>query len=185
MSVDESTVIFGPMLHVGWANASSTVTCDRSSSVRPRNGPPLAVRTMRDTSTPGRTVDRRHWCTAQCSLSTGTISAPGVTRSGRTTGPAAMRDSLLANARRRPAPRVRIVIGSPAKPTTAFTTTSHANEGSPNTSESDSTTSVPGRAAATSDSRVGSPTATTCGENSRACWMSASTDDDTLRATTS
>ena len=27
MRVDESTVIFGPMLQVGWASASSTVTC--------------------------------------------------------------------------------------------------------------------------------------------------------------
>ena len=35
--------------------------------------------------------ERRHWCTAQCSLSTGTSSAPGVERSGCTTGPAAIR----------------------------------------------------------------------------------------------
>ena len=46
---------------------------------------------------------------AQCSLSTGTSSAPGVARSGCTTGPAAIRLSLLARARRLPARSVAIV----------------------------------------------------------------------------
>ena len=50
MSVDESMVILAPMVQVGCWSASATVT--RSSSARdlPRNGPPLAVRTMRRTS---------------------------------------------------------------------------------------------------------------------------------------
>ena len=78
ISVLESTVIFGPMLHVGWASAASTVTSASSAADRPRNGPPLAVSTSRATSRPASADERRHWCSAQCSLSTGTSSAPGV-----------------------------------------------------------------------------------------------------------
>ena len=59
--------------------------------------------TIRATSRPASADDRRHWCTAQCSLSTGTSSAPGVDRNGCTTGPAAIRLSLLASASRLPA----------------------------------------------------------------------------------
>ena len=97
-------MIFGPMLHVGWARACSTVMAASSAPVRPRNGPPLAVSTMRlQLAARAPTLARRHWWTAQCSESTGTSSAPGVARSGCTTGPAAMSDSLLASARRLPA----------------------------------------------------------------------------------
>src|SRR4029077_15324529 len=42
ISVDESTVIFGPIDHVGWASASSTVAVDSRSAGPSRNGPPLA-----------------------------------------------------------------------------------------------------------------------------------------------
>ena len=65
----------------------------------------------------------RHWWMAQCSESTGTISAPGVRRARCTTGAPAMSDSLLARARRRPASSAARVTGSPAKPTTPLTTT--------------------------------------------------------------
>src|SRR2546423_862386 len=44
ISVAESIVIFAPMLQVGWASASATVTSASDSAVRPRNGPPDAVR---------------------------------------------------------------------------------------------------------------------------------------------
>ena len=54
---------------------------------------------------------RRHWWTAQCSESTGISSAPGVARNGCTTGPAAMRLSLLASASRLPAASVARVTG--------------------------------------------------------------------------
>ena len=67
---------------------------------------------------------RRHWCTAQCSESTGTISAPGVRRGPLHDGPPAISDSLLARARRRPASRAARVTGRPAKPTTPLTTIS-------------------------------------------------------------
>ena len=63
---------------------------------------------MRATSRPASTDARRHWCTAQCSESTGTSSAPGTERNGCTTGPAAIRLSLLARASRLPADSVAI-----------------------------------------------------------------------------
>ena len=47
MRVDESTVIFGPIDHVGCAKASAVVTSRSSAAVRPRNGPPLPVRISR------------------------------------------------------------------------------------------------------------------------------------------
>ena len=128
MSVDESMVIFGPIDQVGWASASSTVTSASSAFDRPRNGPPEAVSTMRLTQSPPSPPGccaRRLWCTAQCSLSTGTSSpAPGCARTRRTTGPAAMSDSLLASARRVPDPSAARVTPRPAKPTTPFTHTS-------------------------------------------------------------
>ena len=123
---------------------------------------------MRATSRSASADERRHWCTAQCSLSTGTSSAPGVARSGCTTGPAAIRLSLLASASRLPRRSVAIVTGSPAKPTTALTTTSASSTRSARSS----TTVANGSAAATSARRAGSPTATKRGRNSLAWAMS-------------
>ena len=68
-SVAESTVIFGPIRQVGWASACSAVTSASSSRVRPRNGPPDAVRTR--PATLARSRPSRHWWSAECSLSTG------------------------------------------------------------------------------------------------------------------
>ena len=45
--VAESTVILGPMVQLGCAKASSTVTCVNWSLDRWRKGPPLAVKTTR------------------------------------------------------------------------------------------------------------------------------------------
>ena len=123
MSVEESMVIFGPIDHVGWASASATVTAPSRSAVKPRNGPPEAVSSRRATSVLAWTA-ARHWCTAQCSESTGTISAPGVRRAFCTTGAPAISDSLLASASRLPASSAAMVTGRPAKPTTALSTTS-------------------------------------------------------------
>ena len=50
INVDESMVIFGPIDQVGWLSASSRVTWARSALERPRNGPPEAVSSSRDTS---------------------------------------------------------------------------------------------------------------------------------------
>ena len=58
MSVELSTVIFGPIDHVGWARASATVTRSSSARVRPRNGPPLAVRRIRRTASSGPGLQR-------------------------------------------------------------------------------------------------------------------------------
>ena len=63
ISVAESIVILPPIAHVGCASACSTVTWLSSSAVRPRNGPPDAVRITRST-VPGtlggqQLVDRR------------------------------------------------------------------------------------------------------------------------------
>ena len=185
INVLESMVIFGPIAQVGWARAWSTVTAARSPAERPRNGPPLAVSTMRVTSRIDPSAkpadDRRHWCTAQCSLSTGTSSAPGVARSGCTTGPAAMRLSLFASPRRLPDRSVSIVTGSPANPTTPLMTTSASDT----RSAWSATTSTPGSAAATSRRLASSATATTAGRNSRAWATIAATDEPAPSATTS
>ena len=129
------------MLQVGCASAASTVTSASCSALRPRNGPPLAVSRRRSTSRSAATDERRHWCSAQCSLSTGTSSAPGTSRSGCTTGPAAIRLSLLARARRLPERSVSIVTARPANPTTPLTTTSAGSA----TRARSATTSTPGK----------------------------------------
>ena len=54
MSVDESTVIFGPIDQVGWASASSMVTSASSAAERPRNGP--AAGGEHEAGHPGRDV---------------------------------------------------------------------------------------------------------------------------------
>ena len=56
-SVAESTVIFGPIDHVGCARASSTVTDSRSASDRFRKGPPEAVSTIESTRARGPALE--------------------------------------------------------------------------------------------------------------------------------
>ena len=68
-SVAELVVITRPIAKLGCASACSGVTSASSSAVRPRNGPPDAVRTRRRTSS--AEPARRHWAMAQCSESTG------------------------------------------------------------------------------------------------------------------
>ena len=58
-SVAESIVIFGPICQVGCASASLGLTSASSSRVRPRNGPPEAVRTSESTVSGAR--PSRHW----------------------------------------------------------------------------------------------------------------------------
>ena len=72
------------------------------------------------------------------------------------------------------------VTGSPANPTTAFTTTSATSTRSARSA----TTSAKGSAAATSARRDASATATTCGRNSSACSIRTAIDEATPRATT-
>ncbi len=96
-SVAESIVIFGPIDQVGCARASSGVTLASWSAVRPRNGPPLAVRTMLSGS-----PWSAHWKSAECSLSTG-ISAPASARAGRERELAGGDEALLVRERERDA----------------------------------------------------------------------------------
>src|SRR5581483_2962874 len=116
-SVAESIVIFGPIRQVGWASASSGVTSASSSRVRPRNGPPEPVSTSECTCSGLR--PSRHWYSAECSLSTGMIRPRPATSS-----PPATRLSLFASASVTPFTIAHSVAWMPAKPTTAFSTTS-------------------------------------------------------------
>src|SRR5438309_6723931 len=121
-SVAESTVIFGPMRQVGCASASSGVASTSSSRVRPRNGPPDPVSTSESTCSALR--PSRHWCSAECSLSTGSRRPAPRARAARASSPAATRLSLFARARSTPRSSAHNVAWIPAKPTTAFSTTS-------------------------------------------------------------
>ena len=120
--VAESTVIFRPIVHVGCASASSGVTSTSSARVRPRNGPPDAVRTSEWTASGA--CPSRHWKSAECSLSTGSSSPPPRRCAANASSPAATSDSLFARARSTPRSSAHSVTGSPAKPTTALSTTS-------------------------------------------------------------
>ena len=72
----------------GCASACSGVTSASSSRVRPRNGPPLAVRTRLSGS-----PSCAHWKSAECSLSTGISSAAAAL--ARSEGELAGRDEAL------------------------------------------------------------------------------------------
>ena len=120
--VAELMVMTGPMSQVGCASACSAVTSASSSAVRPRNGPPLAVSTSRRTSS--ARPPRRHWASAECSESTGTIW-PGLARPV-TSGPPMISDSLLASARVVPASSAASVGRSPTAPVIPLSTTSQA-----------------------------------------------------------
>ena len=128
--------------------------------------------------------ERRHWCNAQCSESTGTSSAPSTSRNGCTTGPAAIRLSLLASPSRHPFDSVAMVTGRPAKPTTPLITTSamsHISVASATTSISPS----PDSASLTSFRAVGSATATIAGRKVLACSIMTAAERPVERPTTS
>ena len=115
-----SMLIFAPMLQFGWRTARSGVTSRVSSRVQPRNGPPEPVsRILR--SSPSRPV--RHWKMAECSESTGTISAPHSLARRMTMSPAHTSVSLLASAMR-PFSIAASVGRRPTAPDTAVTTAS-------------------------------------------------------------
>ena len=124
--VAESIVIFGPIRQVGCARASSGVTDASSLAARPRNGPPLAVRTRRATSSIRSPT--RHCQMAECSLSIGRRwsrrSPPSRSSSTSTRWPPVTSVSLLARATRRQARRAVRTAGSAAIPVVATTTSS-------------------------------------------------------------
>lgn len=119
-SVAEFRVFIGPIDQVGWAPACSGVTDSSRSAGQPRNGPPEAVSTSRATSS--GLPPRRHWASAECSESTGTIW-PGAA-AAVTSAPPATSDSLLASARRAPVASAASVGSRPRDPTRALSTTS-------------------------------------------------------------
>ncbi len=66
----------------------------------------------------------RHWKSAECSLSTGSSSPPPPLHAASASSPAATRLSLFASASVTPRSSAQRVAPTPAKPTTAFRTTS-------------------------------------------------------------
>src|SRR5512134_2025635 len=98
--VAESTVIFVPIRHVGCPRASETVAFRIRRAVWFRNGPPEAVRIIRRMSS--RRWPEAAWNTAECSLSTGRISAPPARAASTRNAPPATSSSLLARAIRFP-----------------------------------------------------------------------------------
>src|SRR5262249_25854181 len=106
---------------------------------------------------------RKHCQIAECSESTGTISPPPATRAFATTGPAAMRLSLFASASRLPAVSAASVAGRPAKPTTAFSTTS----------ASASSASASGRPAQTCTRSAGTSKSAACFASRSLEWPAA------------
>ena len=100
MRVAESTEIFAPIRHVGCPSACATVADRIRATVWVRNGPPEAVRRIRRISSRRRPAIA--WKTAECSLSTGRISAFPRRAAAVTNFPAITRSSLFARAIRFP-----------------------------------------------------------------------------------
>ena len=155
---------------------SSGVAAASVSAGRRRNGPPLAVSTIRRTSSSEPV--RRAWWMAECSLSTGTILPPVRSASRITSGPAITSVSLLASATVLPASRADQVLRSPAAPTMAETTRSTSAACTRSSSASGPTASrVPGGRpdGSTAAAASGSTTTTHRGRQARACATRAST----------
>ena len=198
MSVEESIVIFGPICQVGWASASATVTAASSAAVQPRNGPPLAVRRSRATSTgasgaPAPSAGRERPLAAfaealvdRAVLGVDRDESPprALARATWTTGAPAMSDSLLARASRRPERSAATVTASPANPTTAFSTTSPISPSEARPSVPARTSTPGGTAAASSGASEASPMATTCGWRAAAWRASSPTERFAPSATT-
>ena len=120
--VELSTEILAPMLQLGWRTASSGVMASSSSRRLPRKGPPEPVSRIFLSSPAPLPV--RHWKMAECSESTGTISAPFSFARAMTRSPAHTSVSLLARAMRFFASMAARVGLSPTAPDTAVTTQS-------------------------------------------------------------
>ena len=176
MSVEESTVIFGPIFQVGWASASSTVTVGQlGAGAAPERAAAGGEQQAGDLA--GAAPPRRHWWRAECSLSTGTSSALGVVGQVAAAPPAPPRSATPCwpapgAGRRRCAASVT---PRPAKPTTALTTTSASVAASASAS-GPTASSVPGGSrGASSAAPASSPTTTTSGRSSSA-WAASGVD---------
>ena len=120
--VEESMVTFAPMLQLGCLSAWAAVAAAICSLLQLRNGPPDAVRCIFSTAFPW--AASRHWKMAECSESTGRMTAPCSRMVRVTRLPAATSVSLFARANILPASRAARVGFSPLKPTMAPTTMS-------------------------------------------------------------
>src|SRR4051812_44863849 len=96
MSVAESTEIFAPIDQLGWATAWAGVAVAIMAADAVRNGPPLAVRIIFETSS--LRLHAMHWKIALCSLSTGSKVAPLRVAALVIRSPAVTSASLLAKA---------------------------------------------------------------------------------------
>ena len=123
--VAESTEIFAPILQLGCFTACSGVTSSSSARLLPLNGPPEPVSKI-FLSSPFF-LPMRHWKIAECSESTGTISAPVSAARGMTISPAHTSVSLFARAMRFLASIAASVGFKPTEPDTAVTTQSAAS----------------------------------------------------------
>src|SRR3954468_14625479 len=184
ISVAESIVILPPMAHVGWRSASSTVTPASSARVRPRNGPPLAVRTSLST-VPARSPSSSWWI-AECSESTGTIRAPVASASWVTRSPPTTSDSLLASARSMPSPSVATVGPRPAEPTSALSTRSAPDSMTSRTSPSGPVSTSPSVHASAARAPASMSATAMRSTPVRSAWAtSASQERSALRPTSS
>ena len=167
-------VILGPIFQLGCRRASSLVTLPSCSRSMPKKGPPEQVRINRRTSALSRTPIR-HWKIAECSESTGTISAPHRFASAITSSPAQTRVSLLARPMRFPARMAARVGFSPSIPTTAVMTQSASPQVAAASRPSSPHMILVGRSliksfSARAPSRV--PATASSGRNSRHCSAS-------------
>ena len=117
-----STEILAPMLQLGWRTACSGVTSSSSARAFPRKGPPEPVSRILCSSPGARPI--RHWKMAECSESTGMISAPLSRARCITSVPAQTRVSLFARAMRFFSSMAASVGRRPTAPETAVTTQS-------------------------------------------------------------
>ena len=118
-------VIFAPIFQLGCLRASAGVTVFNSSRLLPKKGPPEQVRISRLISFLSP-QPMRHWKIAECSESTGMISAWYFSASAITSSPAQTSVSLLARPMRLPARMAARVGFRPTMPTTAVMTQSAA-----------------------------------------------------------
>src|SRR5258708_5852677 len=101
MQVAESIEILAPIDQLGCATACAGVAAAIASAEAVRTGPPLAVRTILETSL--KLLPARHWKIALCSLSSGSRVAPLAAAAPIISAPAVTNASLLASATVRPA----------------------------------------------------------------------------------
>ena len=134
------------MLQLGWATACSGVTPDIACRVKVRNGPPEAVRIMRDSRWAQGCCST--WNTAECSKSTGITAPPAASATRRSDGPKVTRLSLLARPTIAPVRAAAMAGLRPAVPTIDAITQSEGRAAASSTADCPTATSTPSPARA-------------------------------------